>query len=134
MNWDSARGEFSGTETIVGVVIDSVVSKFHEHLKDFRATDGEWTYVQNDNDANDESGHGTMVAGISPKALILPIRLFDNAGLIATNSRVDVSVLISALDRARPYEARIINLSLGGPLCSFAERLSLSECYRANIP
>jgi subtilisin family serine protease len=79
------------------------------------------------------TGDGKGVAGISSTARILPIRVFDNAGFIAEGPSVDVSVLIAALDRARQNGARIINLSLGGALHSFSERLALSACDSAGI-
>jgi len=147
IGWEKARAAFSGTNNVIVAVIDSGVTKLHKHLQGYRATSGEWDFVQNDNDASDESGHGTMVAGIitgatddgksvagiCPTARILPIRVFDNAGFIAEGPSVDVSVLIAALDRARTHGARIINLSLGGPMYSFAERSALSVCDSAGI-
>lgn len=147
IGWESARATFTGTAPVIVAVIDSGVTKLHKHLEGYRAASGEWDFVQNDSDANDESGHGTMVAGIitgatgdgknvagiCPTARILPIRVFDNAGFIAEGHSVDVSVLIAALDQARRHGARIINLSLGASLYSFSEQLALSACDSAGI-
>ena len=105
IGWENARAAFTGTAPVIVAVVDSGVTKLHKHLKGYRAASGEWDFVQNDSDANDESGHGTMVAGIitgatgdgksvagiCPTARILPIRVFDNAGFIAEGSSVDVS-------------------------------------------
>jgi subtilisin family serine protease len=147
IGWENARVAFTGTAPVIVAVIDSGVTKLHKHLQGYLVTAGEWDFVQNDSDASDESGHGTMVAGIiagatddgksvagiSPTARVLPLRVFDNAGFIAEGASVDVSVLIAALDQARAHGARIINLSLGGPLYSFSERLALSACDAAGI-
>jgi hypothetical protein len=147
IDWEKARAAFTGTTLVTVAVIDSGVSKSHSHLQGYLTSNGEFDYVKNNRNANDESGHGTLVAGIitgrtndrkgvagiTPTARILPIRVFDNAGFIADGATVDVSVLVAALDRARTHGARIINLSLGGPLYSFAERLALSSCDAAGI-
>jgi hypothetical protein len=147
IKWEQARSAYKGTNTITVAVIDSGVSKRHKHLSGFLTSNGEWDFSEKDANADDESGHGTMVAGIitgqtddgvglagiCPKVRILPIRVFDNAGFISEGPSVDVSTLTAALDLARTHGARIINLSLGGTLYSYTERLALSACDNAGI-
>jgi hypothetical protein len=147
IKWDQARSTFQGTTTVTVAVIDSGVSKRHNHLKGFLTSQGEWDYSEGDANADDESGHGTMVAGIitghtddgksiagiSSQVRIMPIRVFDNAGFIAEGPSVDVSTLTAALDLARANGARIINLSLGGTIYSYTEWLALNACHNAGI-
>ena len=147
IRWDTARGEFTGGNLVTVAVIDSGVSKAHGHLLGYLLQQGEWDFADGDADANDESGHGTMVAGIiagntdegegvagiCDNARILPIRVFDNAGFIAEGSSVDASVLISALDQARLAEAKVVNLSLGGAAYSYFESLAVEQCQAAGM-
>ena len=147
IRWDTARDEFTGRNLVTVAVIDSGVSKAHGHLLGYLLQQGEWDFADGDADANDESGHGTMVAGIIAgntgegegvagicnNARILPIRVFDNAGFIAEGSSVDASVLISALDQARLAGAKVVNLSLGGAAYSYFESLAVDQCQAAGM-
>ena len=147
IRWDTARDEFTGRNLVTVAVIDSGVSKAHGHLLGYLLQQGEWDFADGDADANDESGHGTMVAGIITgntgegegvagicnNARILPIRVFDNAGFIAEGSSVDASVLISALDQARLAGAKVVNLSLGGAAYSYFESLAVDQCQAAGM-
>jgi subtilisin family serine protease len=147
IGWDTARGEFTGRAPVTVAVIDSGVSKAHSHLLGYLLQQGEWDFADGDADANDESGHGTMVAGIiagntddgvgvagiCENVRILPIRVFDNAGFIAEGSAVDASVLIDALGQARAAGAKVMNLSLGGSAFSYFEFLAVEQCRAAGI-
>lgn len=147
IRWDQARSEMTGGSLVTVAVIDSGVSKAHSHLLGYLLQQGEWDFAGGDADANDESGHGTMVAGIitgntdegegvagiCPTARILPIRVFDNAGFLAEGSAVDASVLIQALDQARLAGAKIANMSLGGGAYSYFEWLALKKCQDAGM-
>jgi hypothetical protein len=147
IRWDQARGEFTGQELVKVAVIDSGVSKAHSHLLGYLLQQGEWDFAGGDADANDESGHGTMVAGIitgntdegegvagiCPTARILPIRVFDNAGFPAEGSAVDSSVLAKALEKAWQAGAKIANMSLGGGAYSQTEWLALKKCQDAGM-
>ena len=89
-----------------------------------------WDFVEGDAAPQDEEGHGTHVAGtiaargddgtgvagVAWTAAILPLRILGPAG------EGSVSDAIRAYDYAAAAGARVINLSLGGPSGSRAER------------
>ena len=93
INWPDAWTEFTGTQQVIVAVVDSGVSKTHLQLNSALTSSGERDYYDNDNDAEDGYGHGTLVAGIiaakindgsgvagiCPTAKILPFRVFNNA-------------------------------------------------------
>nr|WP_115023027.1 S8 family serine peptidase [Synechococcus sp. UW69] len=79
-----------------------------------------WDFVGNDNNANDESGHGTHVAGISnaaangtgivgsnPGGYYLPVRVLGRNGGSTAN-------VIRGINYARARGSKVINMSLGG--------------------
>ena len=121
----SAIQSFAGTTTVDVAVIDSGILYNHPEFSGKINTTWAFDYVENDTTAQDENGHGTMVAsligaahgngggiaGVCPNVRILPIRVFDNAGRFATTTS---GVLVSALQRAYDANVRIVNLSLGG--------------------
>lgn len=121
----SAIQAFTGTTTIDVAVIDSGILYNHPEFTGKINTTWAYDYVENDSTAQDENGHGTMVAsligaahsngggiaGVCPNVRIVPIRVFDNAGRFATTTS---GVLVSALQRAYDANVRVINLSLGG--------------------
>lgn len=147
IRWDTARDEFTGSAPVTVAVIDSGVSKAHSHLLGYLLQQGEWDFANDDADANDESGHGTMVAGIitgntnegfgvagiCENVRILPLRVFDNAGFIAEGSVVDTSVLMKALHKARSAGAKVVNLSLGSAAYSYFESLAVDKCQAAGM-
>jgi subtilisin family serine protease len=121
----SAIQAFAGTATIDVAVIDSGILYNHPEFTGKINTTWAYDYVESDTTAQDENGHGTMVAsligaahsngggiaGVCPNVRIVPIRVFDNAGRFATTTS---GVLVSALQRAYDANVRVINLSLGG--------------------
>lgn len=121
----SAIQAFTGTTTIDVAVIDSGILYNHPEFTGKINTTWAYDYVENDSTAQDENGHGTMVAsligaahsngggiaGVCPNVRIVPLRVFDNAGRFATTTS---GVLVSALQRAYDANVRVINLSLGG--------------------
>lgn len=120
--WDTT----TGSSTQVVAVIDSGVRASHPDLVG-KVLVG-YDYVANDNDANDENGHGTGVAGtLSPESNnqigvcgvawanpILPVRVLDANG--SGNYSAIANGIIYAADRG----AKVINLSLGGTSSSRA--------------
>jgi thermitase len=105
-------------------VIDSGICLDHPDLAG-RIVSG-WDFVQDDNQPQDEFGHGCGVAGIiaanvnngigvagvAPNARLMPLRVLDGLGM---GSSSDVA---AAIVYAADSGAQIINLSLGGPTTS----------------
>lgn len=101
-------------------VIDTGVCADHPDLQR-RVLTG-YDFVDDDTNANDESGHGCAVAGIiaantdntmgiagiAPNARILPIRVLNAQG-VGTTSDVAAAIIYAA-----DNGAQVINLSLGG--------------------
>jgi len=114
----------TGSANQIVAVIDSGVRASHPDLVG-KVLIG-YDFVANDNDANDENGHGTGVAGtVSPGSNnqigvcgvawsnpILPVRVLDANGS-GTYSAI-ANGIIYAADRG----AKVINLSLGGTASS----------------
>jgi serine protease len=81
-----------------------------------------WNVIAHSDDAVDDNGHGTHVAGtvaevegnglaesgVAPEASILPVKVLDSTG---SGSDVDVA---AGIVWAADHGARIVNLSLGG--------------------
>jgi thermitase len=104
-------------------VLDTGTDYTHPDLSGKVRTDIDRDFVNNDDDAMDNNGHGTHVSGIAAAATnnsrgvagmgwdasILPLKVLDSGG----NGRTDQ--LISAIYYAADHGARVINMSLGGP-------------------
>jgi serine protease len=81
-----------------------------------------WNVIARSDDATDDNGHGTHVAGtvaevagnglaesgVAPEASILPVKVLDSTGV---GSDVDVA---AGIVWAADHGSRIVNLSLGG--------------------
>lgn len=120
--WDTT----TGSSTQVVAVIDSGVRASHPDLVG-KVLLG-YDFVANDNDANDENGHGTGVAGtLSPGSNnqigvcgvawsnpILPVRVLD------ANGSGSYSAIANGIIYAADRGAKVINLSLGGTASSRA--------------
>ena len=140
INWPDAWTQFTGTQNVIVAVVDSGVSKTHLQLNSALMTSsGERDYYDNDNDAEDGYGHGTLVAGIiaakindgsgvagiCPTAKILPFRVFNNAGKFA---QATTSTLVSSLDQSILYGAKVVNLSLSSAGYNINEWLAIDIC------
>ncbi len=100
-------------ENIVVAILDSGIDKDHEELKDYIVPG--YNFVENSSTMYDDSGHGTLVAGIigsksfglSTGVQIMPIKILDNNGFGKTENLV--KGIIWAVDNG----ANIINISIG---------------------
>ena len=127
----------TSASNIVVAVLDTGVRYTHEDLAAnmwMNPTDGYHgtNALAGNNDPSDDSGHGTMIAGILGAAgnngkgvagvawrvQIMACKCFDNFG------RGDVSAAVACLDYARANGARIINASWG-----FTNSLALSNAF-----
>jgi cell wall-associated protease len=119
-------------------VIDTGVKASHTDLSTVLVgTD----FVTPDNNANDENGHGTHVAGIiaatydnkkgiagmAPKAKILPVRVLDKDGN-GTSANLAKGVLYAV-----SKGAKVINLSLGTTANSTALQAAVAEAIKKNV-
>ncbi|MCP4164704.1 MAG: peptidase S8 [Chloroflexi bacterium] len=115
--WDTTRGR----DSITIAVIDTGVDLTHPDLAS-KIVNGR-DFINDDNSANDDGGHGTHVAsiaaaatnngrgvaGVSWGAKIMPVKVLDAAGLGPT------SVIADGIRWAADQGAEVLNLSLGGP-------------------
>jgi subtilisin family serine protease len=119
LHLDDAYGTSTG-EGVVIAILDSGIDLDHPDLVD-KLVPG-WDFVENDDQPQDENGHGTHVAGIAaattnngigiagaaPDARIMPVRVMNALGV------GDPEVIAQAITWAADNGADIINLSLGG--------------------
>jgi subtilisin family serine protease len=89
-----------------------------------------WDFVNDDNDPTDDYDHGTHVAGtiaaalddstgvvgVCPGCKIMVLKALDSDGAMS------ISDEIAALAYAQANDARIVNMSVGGPSWSMSER------------
>lgn len=144
INWADAWTEFTGTQEIKVAVVDSGVSKTHQQLTSALTNSGERDYYDNDNNAEDGFGHGTLVAGIiaarinngsgvagiCSTAKILPLRVFNNAGGFA---QATTDAIVSSIQQAIISGVKIINLSLGSSGYNPYEWSAISTCRNYGI-
>lgn len=128
----------TGANDLLIAVLDSGIDYTHEELNDGRVrTDIDKDYVNNDDDAMDDAGHGTHVAGtiaaasnngigvsgVLWQAQLLPLKVCDENGAC----RMDA--IVSAIQYAADQGARIINMSLGGNGCSSTLEAAIDYAY-----
>ena len=117
--WPVAQG--SG---VIVAVIDTGVTK----VADLQSTElvSGWNFVGRNSDASDDHGHGTHVAGtiaqstnngvgvagVAYKARIMPLKVLSASG------SGSVAGIGEAIRYAADHGAKVINMSLGGPLSS----------------
>lgn len=133
--WAVSRGAAS---TMVAV-IDTGVAVAHPDLAGARLrTDIDYDFINSDNNADDDNGHGTHVAGIVAASTdngigvagicadceILPVKVLDAEG------SGDVSAIAQGLRYAADQGADIANMSLGmDPNCGCSETLANAINY-----
>jgi len=126
--WETIKGG-----NIIVAVIDTGIDYNHSDLSANIYSKG-WDFVNNDNDAMDDNGHGTHVAGIIGAVTnnnigvagtcwnvkLLPVKILDKDG-----SDTVVDVLAMGILYAIDNGAKIINMSFGGNGLSKTEEKSL---------
>ncbi len=130
----------SGDSTIIIGIIDTGVDWGHPDLADKMVSTG-YDFVNNDNDAMDDNGHGTHVAGIAAattnnttgiagvawKCKVLPVKVLQS------NGEGSYSDIAAGITYAANNGAKIINLSLGGYAESFTLRDALENAYSTAV-
>jgi serine protease len=115
--WDTTRG----SRYVVIAVLDTGVDLDHPDLA-LKLLPGH-DAVEHDGVPDDDSGHGTFVAGVAaartdngtgvagaaPRSRILPVKVLDSRGFGADSS------VVEGIEWAVTHGADVINLSLGGP-------------------
>ena len=130
-----AWGASKGSPDVMVAIVDSGVDATHPDLSG-RVLGG-YDYVEDDEDASDENGHGTHVAGIITasgdndvgvaglawRTSILPVRVLDESGFGY------YSDVIAGIRYAAERGAKVINLSLGGSASSQALQEAVDFAY-----
>ncbi|MFC2947700.1 S8 family peptidase [Virgibacillus sediminis] len=132
--WDITRG----SEDVVIAVLDSGVKADHPDLEG-RVLPG-YDFVNEDENPDDDHGHGTFVAGIigananpdgiaglDHHAKILPIKIANSRG------ESTVSNTVSAIYYAMEQDADILNMSYGSYQLSHMEQEAIRDAYESGI-
>ncbi len=131
--WQTTKGE-----GVVVAVIDTGVSEGQDGF--FKVLQGK-DFVDGDNRPDDENGHGSHVAGtiaqasdngvgvagVAPKATILPVRVLNADGGGDTNDVAEG--IVWAVD----HGANIINMSLGGPVSAEVIADAVAYAYEKGV-
>jgi thermitase len=135
--WDFTTGDSSVTIAIV----DSGIDLNHP---DFacpgKLTTARWNFVGNNDNPDDDYGHGTHVAGIAAAcsnnhtgvagvawgARLMPVKVLNS------NGSGDYATLAAGIAYAVDHGAKIINLSLGGPNNSATLANAVEYAYSHN--
>jgi len=117
-----AWGITCGSSSVVIAVLDSGVDLDHPDLSSKLETEMDWDFVNGDDVADDDHGHGTHVSGIAAAATdngvgvpslgwdvsILPVKVLNADGV------GNASALADAIRYAADHGADVVNMSLGG--------------------
>jgi thermitase len=129
----------TGSPSVLIAVVDTGVDYNHPDLRGGRVrTDIDRDFVNNDEDAMDDHGHGTFVAGIAaantnngqgiagvcPGCQVLPIKVLDEEGKGSADG------VARGIQYAAQAGAKIINMSLGFPSdCGCSETIARAINY-----
>lgn len=133
--WDMTQGN-----SLVIAIIDTGVSPTHPDLAG-HVLPG-YNALQNNNNSQDDQGHGTAMAGIAAaitnngqgvagvcwNCQILPVKVLNSRG---QGTSADI---VEGMYWAADNGARIISMSLGGPRGTQAEQDAVNYIYSKNIP
>jgi thermitase len=134
--WEETQGD---PETVIAV-LDTGVDMSHVELAN-KVVSGGHDFVNNDDDATDDSWHGTHVAGIAAaetgngegiagvawNCKILPVKVMDQDG------NGYYSALIEGITWAADNGAKVINLSVGGDVDDPALEEACRYAYDKNV-
>ena len=132
--WDLS----TGSQNVVIAVLDSGASAAHPDLKN-KLLPG-YDFINNDNNPDDDNGHGTAVAGVAAPSTnnavgvagvawanpILPVKVLgaDGSG--------NYSAIANGITYAADRGARIINMSLGGTSSSRTLQDAVNYAWKKN--
>lgn len=126
---------YSTGRNILIAVLDTGADLDHPDLADKVRTDIDWDFVNDDDSADDDHGHGAHVSGIAAaatdngigvaglgwEATILPLKVMDE------NGDGDSELLAQAIIYAAYQGADVINMSLGGAVACPTEVQSAAD-------
>ena len=134
--WGEANEEAQAD--IVIAVIDTGVDMEHPEFNE-RLVDG-YDFINDDDNPDDDYGHGTHVAGIAaagsnssgmggvaPGVKIMPIKILDENGFGDTST--EINGIIYAVNNG----ADVINLSIGGASRSYGEQLAIEYALEHGV-
>ncbi len=139
IDMDKAWEIETGSSSIVVAVLDAGINADHPEFKD-RLTSTSWDFVDDDNNPNDEDGHGTRVAGV--------IAANANNGIgfagvdwhcklmicrIADAKETKSSLAAKGIRHAVKNGARVINMSFGGPHFSQTALDAVNYAHKNNV-
>ncbi|MFZ4414539.1 MAG: S8 family serine peptidase, partial [Bacteroidales bacterium] len=154
---DSVWQQTTGDTTQVIAILDTGVDWNHPDLKNKIWTNPNpatswnmdgimddirgWDFINNDNNPMDDNSHGTHVAGIAaaetnngigiagvcPKAKIMPIKVFQSSG------RGDAATITKGIIYASTHGATVINMSFGSYARSLTMEDALANAYATTI-
>lgn len=135
-----AWGLSTGDSSVIVAIVDTGVDIDHSEFSG-RLTVDRWDFVNNDNNPDDDEGHGTHVAGIATATgdngqgvagvawgvRIMPVKVLDHEG---SGSSWDVA---DGVSYAADHGAQVINLSLGGPGKSTTLQNAINDAYAKGV-
>jgi thermitase len=145
MSLESAWDKVTDCSTVVVAVIDTGINLQHSDLADNLWNDGTgahgYDFVNEDNDPQDDEGHGTHVAGtigargnnssgttgICWRAKLMAVKVLDADGTGLTSD------IIEGVNYAVAKGAHIINMSLGGGSFDASFKLAVKSASDANV-
>ena len=135
-----AWGISTGDSNVIVAILDTGVDMDHPEFSG-RFTADRWDFVNNDNNPDDDHGHGTHVAGIAAATgnngsgvagvawdvKIMPVKVMDSEG---SGSYYD---MIAGINYAVTHNAQVINMSLGGYSYSKPMQDAIDEAYAQGV-
>jgi thermitase len=133
---EAAWDEVPDNGGIILAIIDTGVDISHADLRDHYDTSIDKDFAGNDNNANDDMGHGTHVAGIAAAvtnnhtgiAGLAPVTIMGVKVLDFLGIGFD-SDIVAGIDYAANNGAHVINMSLGGTSGSNAMRNACDAAF-----